>query len=66
MQQNPDDSFNVWKKPQLWCWSKVMLGDKLIIANIGVGGEYYITHFYSLHFVFPYLINQLSKQLMQN
>lgn len=35
MQQNPDDSFNIWKKTQLWGWSKVMLGDKLIVANIG-------------------------------
>lgn len=39
MHQNPDDSFNVWKKTQLWRWSKVMLGDKLIVANIGMGGD---------------------------
>lgn len=63
MQQNPDDSFNIWKKTQLWGWSKVMLGDKLIVANIG--GVQHNT-FVFLHFLFPYLINQLSKQLMQN
>lgn len=65
MQQNPDDSLNVWKKTQLWRWSKVMLGDKLIVANIGEGGIQHNMLLF-LHFIFPYLINQISKQLMQN
>lgn len=59
MQQNPDDSFNVWKKPQLWCWSKVMLGDKLIVANIGGGDTaQYI-------FIFAFYISLPDKSIKQ-
>lgn len=53
MQQNPDDSFNIWKKAQLWRWSKVMLGDKLIVANIGGGVGYNTAHLYFCILYFP-------------